>query len=103
MAGTDSIITYHLLYSLREPRAVCSPRARDGGHRRYHKIALALQFVRAACRVLAGRAGWRSRMVSSVSLAFGSSGAINPFLSAIITPIIAITSSITILLYTEES
>ena len=41
--------------------------------------------------------------LSSVSLAFGSSGAINPFLSAIITPIIAITSSITILLYTEES
>ncbi len=41
--------------------------------------------------------------LSSVSLAFGSSGAINPFLSAIITPIIAITSSVTILLYTEES
>ena len=36
--------------------------------------------------------------LSSVSLAFGSSGAINPFLSAIITPIIAITGSITILL-----
>ena len=41
--------------------------------------------------------------LSSVSLAFGSSGAINPLLSAIITPIIAITGSITILLYTEES
>ena len=41
--------------------------------------------------------------LSSVSLAFGSSGAINPLLSAIITPIIAITGSITIMLYTEES
>ena len=41
--------------------------------------------------------------LSSVSLAFGSSGAINPFLSAIITPIITIIGSITILLYTEES
>ena len=41
--------------------------------------------------------------LSSVSLAFGSSGAINPLLSAIITPIIAITGSVTILLYTEES
>ena len=37
------------------------------------------------------------------SLAFGSSGAINPLLSAIITPIIAITGSITVMLYTEES
>lgn len=41
--------------------------------------------------------------LSSVSLAFGSSGALNPFLSAIITPIITICGSITILLYTEES
>ncbi len=41
--------------------------------------------------------------LSSVSLAFGSSGVINPLLSAIITPIIAITGSVTVLLYTEES
>ena len=41
--------------------------------------------------------------LSSVALAFGSSGSINPLLSAWAAPIITIMGSITILLYTEES
>ena len=41
--------------------------------------------------------------LSSVVLAFGSSGSINPLLSAWAAPIITIMGSITILLYTEES
>tara|TARA_B100001996_G_scaffold335535_1_gene286312 strand:- start:5672 stop:6769 length:1098 start_codon:yes stop_codon:yes gene_type:complete len=48
-------------------------------------------------------AGLAIYTLSSVVQAFGSSGSINPLLSAWATPIITILGSITILLYTEES
>ncbi|MEC7380949.1 MAG: LPS export ABC transporter permease LptG [Pseudomonadota bacterium] len=47
--------------------------------------------------------GLAAYTLSSVALAFGSSGSINPLLSAWVAPIITIMGSITILLYTEES